>query len=77
MGERNILADLFRGETLKEIAHKKGLSIKTISALKRRAFTKMQVNSDVNYIHYMYFLKEQRALLTRENLLSSISGPSG
>lgn len=60
-GEQAIITDIVQGKTPAEIASDRGLSPKTISAQKRKAFLKMQIRSDVACIHYLYFLKNQMA----------------
>ncbi len=55
--ERNIIMSLARGMSPAEIASVRGCHVKTISTLKRNAFLKMNVNSDIELIHYLYFLK--------------------
>ncbi|WP_353936665.1 helix-turn-helix transcriptional regulator [uncultured Citrobacter sp.] len=58
--ERNIIMSLVRGMSPTEIASIRGCHIKTISTLKRNAFLKMKVSSDIELIHYLYFLKSNQ-----------------
>lgn len=58
-GEAEVIHWVAKGVPQKEMAFLRKVSIKTISTQKRSAFMKMQVSSDVECIHYLYFLKNQ------------------
>lgn len=54
--EAAVIYAVSKGMKLKDIAGQKNVNIKTISIQKRSAFRKMGVNSDVEFIHYIYSL---------------------
>lgn len=60
-GETEVVSYIVKGVFQKEMALLRRVSIKTISTQKRSAFLKMQISSDVECIHYIYFLKNQLA----------------
>ncbi|EEK7952631.1 hypothetical protein G3163_004717, partial [Salmonella enterica subsp. enterica serovar Javiana] len=69
-GEQTIILDIVQGKSPTEIAYDRDISPKTISTQKRKAFMKMQVSSDVDCIHYLYFLKsEMKHFYIAENSL--------
>lgn len=73
-GELTVITDLACGKTQAEIAQTRRLSPKTISTQKRNAFRKMQVRSDVDFIHYLHLLKSR---LTRPSLSEGAFTQSG
>lgn len=60
-GEEYVITMLVQGVSPAEIASMRETNIKTISTLKRNAFLKLKVSSDIELIHYMYFLKNSPA----------------
>ena len=71
-GEREVVYFVVKGISQKEMAFLRNVSVKTISTQKRSAFMKMQVSSDVECIHYIYFLKNQLGRSALESLPPSL-----
>lgn len=55
--ESAVIYAVARGIPLADVAEVKNVSYKTLSVQKRSAYRKMQVNSDVEFIHYLYSLR--------------------
>lgn len=52
--EGKVLNYIAKGLTISDVARIQHISIKTVSLHKRSAYKKMEVNSDVNFIHFLY-----------------------
>ncbi|AHG19648.1 hypothetical protein Z042_08465 [Chania multitudinisentens RB-25] len=54
MAEQKVIVAVAHGKTLTELAVKRNLSIRTLSTQKRNAYKKINIKSDVEFIHYIY-----------------------
>ncbi|EBW2193854.1 hypothetical protein CSU57_05880 [Salmonella enterica subsp. enterica serovar Infantis] len=48
-----------KGKKLREQARECYRSARTLSAQKRSAYEKMEIQSDIEFIHYLYWLRER------------------
>lgn len=62
--ESDIVKELLKGRTTREISKIRHISPKTVSVQKRSAFRKMRINSDIELVHYFYFLKRKLKNIT-------------
>lgn len=63
--EAGIVYSFARGDSVQKIATRKNVSVKTTSAQKRSAYKKMNISNDVEFIHYLYYLKNSDDYILR------------
>lgn len=57
--ESDTIRELVKGRTSIEIARDRGISTKTVSVQKISAMKKMKIKSDIQLVHYFYFLQKK------------------
>lgn len=66
--EARALIMAVKGKTLREQARECYRSTRTLSTQKRSAYEKMGIHSDIEFIHYLYWLRERmKVSLPEEN----------